>query len=657
MSTLFPVWTIIENKTAVYSSYTAEVSVHACAPLTVPTTLQTWKKYVTDKETLVGSKQTTEAYNRMMKKRKYKVGSWYTNKPVGIGVIARANEPNLRYEAIQNGVIFVFPRSNLLEPARYYYNEKTAYDIPRTEYEEDLAVHVWPLSVVAMGARTAIQCESTRATDFRAFYVYGEHYNTSWHTNYYNGENYDPAKEWSQPVYGITRHKHKSCTDQNPRKMIVVVNGKQVTYEDVCMKDCPRKLMWSTGQCAFMTYNCIYGTELNKAASKNDKPNYNAFFGPNYKLPKDSILRTGFDRKWADNLVKSEVARKAHDEAQQENVERGARHKQLTRQMCAGCKLQQLEPRKRATYRSQDESKHSPCDSRPDSCKGPFRTRDYIEGKPTYEPWELHMLALRKSAQNVYDVRQVPLKAFKHKIHELRLRRANLSIVRPYRRESMNLTLLYACWTPAAKRSNAKRLVLLTNATRNETTMKYIVTYGECCAALGVKQVNSWKQLHKQFAWSRRITPEVHEALNSLLASNTLWRVFGYTGFTVTDSYVEYRVQQGWGSNLKNLASAKSIYQNHLQYSLAREKVTNHMRAMILDPEVNFQSVPHYDMIRAKYATNGEIRNALLKKTRAKKLPLFDAPSPCSAKCQVGGEQQDGTKTKAACETCVGSSD
>lgn len=571
----------------------------------------------TSAKTILPSSGESEADIAATKQRIHDVEARYRDGgfELGIGVIKKNKLKDVKWERLRNAVAYVFPRSNL----------KFCGDIVNDIVcEDDLAVHVYPLSLVAATARLPLN-DGHYIGDFRKLYLYGclRRYNSY-------GDNDDICKQPEK----FAKQRLSSVKQFYPRMQIVVHKGEVLKHSDICMKSCPNDLEWGMGQCSLLGSNCVLGTKLRPDMLEWSSPRLEALFGKSaFKHTKHAIAHVNFTPYFADNIIANCDQQKLIDDYRSGIAQKSGNNRRLNRLMCTSCWLAGNNIGK-SYYRNDRYAKlRIACGLRPDKCRGPFFKSDLPKQLMTVAPWKYHVLCMRANTKSYDSAYKAECKTFRNRVPALYRRRAPLRvshpIVDPEKYRSDTIWQTYSRYTtPSAKNRRSKKLVSIGMDINNDDGFRIIATYSEWCKACNVSQVHTWKQLCKQFPAMQNTTDHVHLACAKLLRGTNSWHWFSNNFYLSSDGVGYYEDSRGFHSrpwiDLSHESTlAASVFRKYL--SEEREKENKEIKELIVDKSLNFVSVPDYLIKKAKLGDK-KARLALRKRKPNISLPVLNLP-------------------------------
>jgi hypothetical protein len=411
------------------------------------------------------------------------LGAGLSRGELGVTYIKKEELDRIPWEKLVNAAVFVLPRSNM--------DQHTHYDL-RADPNE-LAVHIYPLPILAAAARLLIQPGGYNQSDFRAYYVYGRRISS--------------AHWWRRAVRTARAHEAKAVDVIYPRRTIVAHQSRILTYRDVCMQSCPRRINWSIGECQFMTYNCIAGTDLFPKMLTCAEPLLEALLpSQTYGEPRTAILRMHFEPYLANNLSNDVENNESLREARSLSAQQGGRLRRLRRLLCPSCFL----------YSNNRDPLHYgryDCGTRPDRCRGPALANEVqcaIDKRRTgIEPWQYQVLREVGSSRGSIDVEQlIPLFPWMKNL------RAPWRTCRPLDTKTVDTSearMTNVEFSDAAK--SARQCVVLQKDTQKISSDFVVVSYRQWTQLVSLPVVRDWDDL----TWTAFVSPQVHLAIANLL--------------------------------------------------------------------------------------------------------------------------------------------
>ena len=438
----------------------------------------------------------------------------YTKQKVGVGLSSASVEEILaKASAVKNGVVVVTNAAA--------FNENTSRKTGELAVEEeDNIVTVWPLAFWLRAARTELDDNNSWwEQDFRFKLLYGRVVQYIFSKNDQDIIHKFEAKR--NTAEGKKLGNAVSFRYEGT-ELAVVYNGEVVNQRSNCLQ-CPRKLNYGLGMCAFAKYNCILGTDLDTEMLEAPNPEYKKFFGTAESKPSECIKRDDFDAYLAYDISPKNVDHFNHKSQNQRHQEqdRALKIRRQRQSMCTNC-----------AYGDSDRNDFWACYKKPISCKGPHTKQEVAARAEALElePWFVHVLMWMNG--NKDGIHYLNLLKWFPTMKKLK---TGLIVSGPIRSFTKSDLVIY---TPRGKRGAAvpppERFFTSSPGARTHEDGgafkkgKYVVlrkpsypfspivlSYEEFCEITEIKPVKTMKELEKLYTCVARFSPKVISGIHN----------------------------------------------------------------------------------------------------------------------------------------------
>lgn len=384
----------------------------------------------------------------------------------------------------------------------------------------------------------------------------------------------------------LTNDKDKVEADRKIRKYFIVHRGEVIepTMEQIC-KDCPNALARTLHRCKPFSYNCIAEDLIPTLDQSHTFPSTQGCFGASsYRRPHECTAAENFEEPEICAMTASEEMMKEWRENRSERSLEGACTVRGRKWKCKHCIL--------------EGSRYDPCPERPQSCSGPYFEQDLDGYKEKMEPWELHtMFCLTgKTVSTPF------LKKYDNRWAGARSRIAAVSA-------ALSTHDRYQWDQRYSTHPNSKRIrkwVRLQACSRpygQDAALPYTVV----CKALGVKPVNSWKQLKKAFPEIDEVQPRVFFLLYRILrnqGSSVRWTDYSIYEASVTSVCLSILNRYSYDRTLTEGAALRR--HRYAMYLADERQIVNEvLTTLVRDPR------------KYRYSNNMQTINRLAKQSPA----------------------------------------
>lgn len=380
----------------------------------------------------------------------------------GVGSAHKAVWKDEYAKRVKNGLVVVAEFDS--------YHKLYDWDTQEVEHwrNSNFLVYVIPLWFHYAVARFGLGYKHVFPADYRLPLIYGRYLRGS--VNKYKLDTFEKTQNQFPQL-------PSDATAPGSRKIYVVQNGDIVDPFSYC-EQCPKKLQWSLGLCAFAKYQCVVGTHFMDAMSLPD-PDYDSLFGNNYSDKAECINRAAFESYYGNNLtLELNSTTKQAKAVAQAGATRAANTRKLKTRICGTCELDKLNPK---------------CDVSPHYCDGPYLAKD-IAWTFTWRPWQMHSFFLSGT--------EVPASTVNNLVNTLRKLKTRFTVKRPIpqtiiaeeRRHNRKLDE-HVHYTQGTQ--SDQRCVVLGRNSKYDPLV--IISYSELCAALGIDEINSEDELNTAY--------------------------------------------------------------------------------------------------------------------------------------------------------------